>query len=126
MNQVIEVIDARSDVKEFERHLKQLGLLPRYRHAYATDAEYKAHGFDFIQSMTDAEDFLNELDTAVTSHSGDVGPCTKAFVIRQGMTKSWYKEDKLDQFKAVAARARRTCCGCHHVGSYHVKFNGIS
>lgn len=68
--------------------------------------------------MNGADDFLNELDNAVTSHSGEVGPYTKASVIRQGMTKSWYKADQLDQFKAVAARARRTCCSCHKVGSY--------
>lgn len=113
MTQTMTPPDARSSVKVFEAHLRTMYVSSR-----AKDIDFHRHGFDFIKTKADVDDFLNELDMAPRSQMS-LG-CTKARVIRSYLDKQndSSDEDYIQSFKIRAARARRTCCSCHETGSY--------
>jgi hypothetical protein len=110
--------DARSTVADFEAHLKSKRILYPADFSYAKDMEFDRYGFGFIQSVADVDNFLKELDSAPRSPMS--GQCSKLWVIKNYLERnpSNSPEHYIELFKRVAARARRTCCGCHDTGSY--------
>jgi hypothetical protein len=110
--------DARSTVADFEAYLKSKRILSPYDFAYAKDMHFNYYGFDFIQSVADVDNFLQELESAPRSAMS--GQCSKLWVIKNYLERypSNSPEHYVEQFKTIAATARRTNCGCHDTGSY--------
>lgn len=112
-------IDARSACSEFNQHMRHQGVIRHYPESFAKDYNYRQHGFEFIQTDEDIEAFLNQLDASPTWHRMGSGTCTKAWRIRNALSKpDDYNWGRLTRFKMYAASARRTCCGCHETGSF--------
>lgn len=105
--------DARSTVRAFEDHLRKRFVL-----TYAKDMHFQHFGFDFVKSQSDIDQFLQELDDAPRCRMSN--GCTKAWLIRNYLERhpADSTEEMVKNFKCVAARARRTNCGCHDTGSY--------
>lgn len=105
--------DARSTVRAFEDHLRKRFVFP-----YAIDMHFQHFGFDFVKSQSDIDQFLQELEAAPRCRSSK--GCNKAWIIREYLERhpADSTEDLIKKFKCVAARARRTNCGCHDTGSY--------
>lgn len=117
-------IDARSTCEDFNNRMRDQGVIGNYTNSYAKDHDYQHHGFCFIQTESDVDKFLAELDAAPKWHHMGGESCTKAWRIRNSLNKpNEFNLSKVERFKMYASFARRTCCACHETGSFKTNTN---
>jgi hypothetical protein len=115
-------IGLKSPLQEIDAELRRTGVF-QYSHEYVKDIHFERYVLPVgLKSVEDVQQFLRDLDTeSQQMRNPPSSGCQKAWSARHSLE---YKHNELiepfDWALSAVARARRTHCGCHEVGSFCV------
>lgn len=117
---VLEGVHLQSTEEELDAAMHRAGMF-QYSHEYLKDRHFQRYVLPIgIRTMDNVHQFLEKLDADNRGLSNATG-CHKVSVARSSLAYQHGPTiDPMDWAISSLARARRTCCGCHHTGSFAV------
>lgn len=117
---VLEGVHLQSTEEELNTAMFRAGLF-QYSHEYMKDRHFQRYVLPIgIKTMDNVHQFLEQLD-ADSRGLRNANGCNKAYSARHSLAYQHGPTiDPFDWALSSLARARRTCCGCHHNSSFAV------
>ena len=106
-------IPPQSNLATVEQTLRAAGVLSE--HDYARDAHFEGFVLNSINSLDDAQKFLNKLRQ--DAKGTFLGKCSKAESAQGCLNKPFWQES-VGHIRSALSHARRVHCGCHETGSF--------